>query len=150
MKVLKTSLTLLLGLLLMLPAYTGALAGETQQQLTSESVIETIKKRGKLMVGMSTFVPWAMRNKQGDLIGFEIDVAKKVAEDMGVDIEFDASTNVLAIPLPADSTGDEYYDLFTGIPNNAGSGVTGDIDFTTVGHSNGDAYSIILVLNKNY
>ena len=69
---------------------------------------------------------------------------------MGVDIEFDASTNVLAIPLPADSTGDEYYDLFTGIPNNAGSGVTGDIDFTTVGHSNGDAYSIILVLTKNY
>tara|TARA_R100000388_G_scaffold24051_1_gene18315 strand:- start:249 stop:650 length:402 start_codon:yes stop_codon:yes gene_type:complete len=69
---------------------------------------------------------------------------------MGVDIEFDATTNVLAIPLPADSTGDEYYDLFTGIPNNAGSGVTGDIDFTTVGHSNGDAYSIILVLNKNF
>ena len=69
---------------------------------------------------------------------------------MGVDIEFDATTNVLAICLPADSTGDEYYDLFTGIPNNAGSGVTGDIDFTTVGHSNGDAYSIILVVTKNY
>ena len=69
---------------------------------------------------------------------------------MRVNIEFDASTNVLAIPLPADSTGDEYYDLFTGIPNNAGSGVTGDIDFTTVGHSDGDAYSIILVLNKIY
>ena len=39
---------------------------------------------------------------------------------------------------------------FGGIPNNAGSGVTGDIDSTTVGHSSGDAYSIILVLNKNY
>jgi hypothetical protein len=69
---------------------------------------------------------------------------------MGVNIEFDASTNVLLTGLPADSTGDEYYDLFTGIPNNAGSGVTGDIDFTTVGHSSGDTYSIILVLNKNY
>ena len=69
---------------------------------------------------------------------------------MRVNIEFDATTNVLAMPLPADSTGDEYYDLFSGIPNNAGSGVTGDIDFTTVGHSSGDAYSIILVLNKNY
>ena len=69
---------------------------------------------------------------------------------MRVNIEFDASTNVLAIPLPADSTGDEYYDLFPGIPNNAGSGKTGDIDFTTVGHSDGDAYSIILVLNKIY
>ena len=29
---------------------------------------------------------------------------------MSVKIEFDASTNVLAIGLPADSTGDEYYD----------------------------------------
>jgi len=69
---------------------------------------------------------------------------------MGVNLEFDASTNVLLTGLPADSTGDEYYDLFTGIPNNAGSGVTGDIDFTTIGHSSGDTYSIILVLNKNY
>ena len=70
---------------------------------------------------------------------------------MSVKLDFDATSNVLAIGLPADSTGDEYYDdRFTGIPNNAGSGVTGDIDFTTVGHSSGDAYSIILVLNKNY
>ena len=69
---------------------------------------------------------------------------------MSVKLEFDATSNVLLIHLPADSTGDEYYDLFTGIPNNAGSGVTGDIVLTTVGHSNGDAYSIILVLTKNY
>ena len=70
---------------------------------------------------------------------------------MGVNIEFDASTNVLITGLPADSTGDEYYsDVFTGIPNNAGSGVTGDIDFTTVGHSSGNTYSIILELVKEY
>ena len=69
---------------------------------------------------------------------------------MSVKLEFDATSNVLLVHLPADSTGDEYYDLFTGIPNNAGSGVTGDIDLTTVGHSSGDAYMIILVLNKNY
>ena len=69
---------------------------------------------------------------------------------MGVNLEFDATSNVLLTGLPSDSTGDEYYDSFTGIPNNAGSGVTGDIDFTTVGHSSGDTYSIILVLNKNY
>ena len=69
---------------------------------------------------------------------------------MGVNLEFDATSNVLLTGLPSDSTGDEYYDLFTGIPNNAGIGVTGDIDFTTVGHSSGDTYSIILVLNKNY
>ena len=65
-----------------------ATAGDLQQQLTSESVIESITKRGKMKVGMSTFVPWAMRDKKGELIGFEIDVAKKVAADLGVEIEF--------------------------------------------------------------
>ena len=69
---------------------------------------------------------------------------------MGVDIEFDASTNVLAICLPADSTGDEEYDTFGGIPNNAGSGKTGDILFTTKGHSSGDTYSITLEMVKVY
>ena len=67
---------------------TGAVAQSAQQQLSSESVIETIKKRGALKVGMSTFVPWAMRDKNGELVGFEIDVAKKVAADMDVDVEF--------------------------------------------------------------
>ena len=67
---------------------TGAVAQSAQQQLSSESVIETIKKRGALKVGMSTFVPWAMRDKNGELVGFEIDVAKKVAADMEVEIEF--------------------------------------------------------------
>ena len=69
-----------------------ATAGDLQQQLTSESVIETITKRGKMKVGMSTFVPWAMRDKQGELIGFEIDVAKKVAADLGVDASSRLST----------------------------------------------------------
>ena len=65
----------------------GAAAQSSQQQLASESVIETIKKRGALRVGMSTFIPWAMRDRKGELVGFEIDVAKKVAEDMGVELE---------------------------------------------------------------
>ncbi len=69
-------------------ALATANAGELQKQLTSESVIQTITKRGKIKVGMSTFVPWAMRNKAGDLIGFEIDVATQLAEDLGVEIEF--------------------------------------------------------------
>ncbi len=66
----------------------NAMAQSAQQSLSSESVIETIKKRGVMRVGMSTFVPWAMRNKSGNLIGFEIDVATKVAKDFGVEVEF--------------------------------------------------------------
>ncbi|MGI9500895.1 MAG: transporter substrate-binding domain-containing protein, partial [Geminicoccaceae bacterium] len=65
-----------------------ATAQEAQQALSSESVIESIKRSGVLKVGMSTFVPWAMRNTEGGLIGFEIDVASELAKDMGVEIEF--------------------------------------------------------------
>ena len=64
------------------------LAGKLQEQLTAESTIETVLKRGVLRVGMSTFVPWAMKDKTGKLIGFEIDVATRVAKDMGVKVEF--------------------------------------------------------------
>ncbi len=63
-------------------------AQETQNALSSESVIEIIKKRGALKVGLSLFVPWSMRSKEGELIGFELDVARKLANDMGVEAEF--------------------------------------------------------------
>ena len=63
-------------------------AGKTQQQLVKESVLEQVLRRGAWRVGMSTFVPWAMRDKKGGLIGFEIDVATRLASDMGVKVEF--------------------------------------------------------------
>ena len=69
---------------------------------------------------------------------------------MSVKIEFDATTNVLAIGLSEDSNGYHDYSDFSGIPNNAGSGKTGDLAFTTVGHSSGDTYMIILELIKAY
>ena len=65
-----------------------ALAQNTRAALSSESVIETIKKRGVIKIGLSLFVPWSMRDKNGDLIGFELDVGRQLAEDMGVDVEF--------------------------------------------------------------
>ena len=58
-----------------------------RSQTVPDSALETIKKRGTMMVGMATFVPWAMRDTQGNLIGFEIDVANKLAADMGVKLE---------------------------------------------------------------
>ncbi|MFB2871819.1 transporter substrate-binding domain-containing protein [Aeromonas jandaei] len=47
-----------------------------------------IEQSGTLRVGMSTFAPWAMRDKQGALIGFEIDVARRLATDLGWQVEF--------------------------------------------------------------
>ncbi len=65
-----------------------AFAGKIQQELVKESALEQVLKRGALRVGMSTFVPWAMRDKTGKLIGFEIDVATRLASDMRVKVEF--------------------------------------------------------------
>ena len=65
-----------------------AWAGNVQQELIDLSTVEQVIKRGILKVGMSTFVPWAMKDKTGKLIGFEIDVASQLAEDMGVKVEF--------------------------------------------------------------
>jgi polar amino acid transport system substrate-binding protein len=66
----------------------AAQSGEIQRKLIEESTIEQVAKRGVLRVGMSTFVPWAMTDKTGQLIGFEIDVATRLAKDMGVKVEF--------------------------------------------------------------
>jgi polar amino acid transport system substrate-binding protein len=65
-----------------------AKAENVQQELIEQSTVEQVIKRGILKVGMSTFVPWAMKDKTGKLIGFEIDVATQLAEDMGVKVEF--------------------------------------------------------------
>lgn len=69
---------------------------------------------------------------------------------MSVKIEFDASTNVLIAHLPENYSDVLDFSDFSGIPNNAGSGKTGDIVFTTVGHASGDAYSIVMTVIKNY
>jgi polar amino acid transport system substrate-binding protein len=63
----------------------GALTGAAQAQ--QQNLIEAIKKRGKMQVAFGTFLPWAVRDKQGGWIGFEIDVSTKLAKDMGVEIE---------------------------------------------------------------
>jgi len=69
---------------------------------------------------------------------------------MGVKIFFDADTDVLAWQLNADWTDTLDFSDFTGIPNNSGTGKTGDIAFTTVGHSSGDVYNIVIQVSKSY
>ena len=77
-----------IGFIAVLCLAVGASADDVQKQLRENSTIEKVIRSGKLRVGMSTFVPWAMQSKTGEWIGFEIDVAKKLADDMGVKVEF--------------------------------------------------------------
>ena len=69
---------------------------------------------------------------------------------MSVQLFFDATTNVLLMELAESSNGHMEFKEFGGIPNNAGSGKTGDVLFTTKGHSSGATYSIVLEMVKVY
>lgn len=73
---------LLLCLLCMFAA-NPAMAAET----TSPGVIQEAVRRGVLRVGLSSFVPWAMQDKHGGYVGFEVDVASRLARDMGLRLE---------------------------------------------------------------
>jgi polar amino acid transport system substrate-binding protein len=66
----------------------SGMADSARKELIENSLLEQIQKKGVIRVGMSTFVPWAMKDKEGNFIGFEVDVANRLANDMGVKIEF--------------------------------------------------------------
>jgi len=50
--------------------------------------LQKVLEKGTLRVGVSLFTPWTLKNKDGQLVGFEIDVAKQLAKDLGVQPEF--------------------------------------------------------------
>jgi len=56
-------------------------------QLVRAEVMAEIEERGVLRVGTSLNLPWAMRDAHGDLFGFDIDNASKLASDLGVALE---------------------------------------------------------------
>ncbi len=88
MKLLRKSLLVFSLVTLVLVAAQPVSAGDLQKQLIAESTIDQVIRRGVLRVGMDTFLPWAMKDKKGQLVGFEIDVARRLAADMGVKVEF--------------------------------------------------------------
>jgi polar amino acid transport system substrate-binding protein len=79
---------ILLLLTVIILAATSAFSATVRRDLAKESGLEQVLSKNRLRVGFSTFVPWAMKNKKGEFVGFEIDVARKLATDMGVEIEF--------------------------------------------------------------
>ena len=50
--------------------------------------LDKILEKGTLRVGVTLFTPWTMQPKSAPLSGYEVDVANKLAYDMGVKAEF--------------------------------------------------------------
>jgi len=63
------------------------------QPAPAGKVFDAIRKRGTLLVGTAWNIPWAMRDPQGEWLGFEIDIARQLAADLGVEM------NIVRMPF---------------------------------------------------
>ena len=76
MKQVKLLIACLLALCVVLP---GVAVADT---------LDDILERGTLRVGMEPgYMPFEMTNKKGEIIGFDVDMAKRIAKAMGVELE---------------------------------------------------------------
>ena len=75
---------------------------------------------------------------------------------MRVALEWNATSNVVAAVLGTslgvgtNVSGHMDFRSFGGLKNNAGSGIDGNIDLTTHGHTAHDHYTVVLQLRKSY
>lgn len=59
------------------------------KQANTVDTWSTIQKRGRVIIGLDdTFVPMGFRQKDGNLVGFDIDLAKDVFKQYGIKVDF--------------------------------------------------------------
>jgi polar amino acid transport system substrate-binding protein len=64
--------------------FMGIIQSACAPETASHSKFNQIMGKGVLRVGISPFTPWVFKDKKGEWVGFEIDVANKLSKDMGV------------------------------------------------------------------
>ena len=83
-------------------------------------------------------------------VAVQIDKVYAMTHGMEVRLYWAATSPQLIMTIPQNVMNTQSYDEFGGIDNNAGTGKTGNITFTTADASAGDMYTIILVMRKLY
>ena len=96
MATMSRTVKVLLALLAMVLAVTGCTSdegagSEAGSSGAGTSQLDEVKERGTLRVAvLADFPPWSVQNASGDFEGYEVDVAKALAEAMGVKLELEA------------------------------------------------------------
>lgn len=68
---------------------TAAGTSDESKAVSADSDLEYVKSKGKLVVGITEFEPMDYKDKDsGEWIGFDADLAKAFAKELGVDVEF--------------------------------------------------------------
>lgn len=80
----------LLATVLMLASLLSACAKDPKQETKSDS-FDKIKERGYIVIGLDdTFAPMGFRDENGDLKGFDVELAKEFAEMNDLEVKFQA------------------------------------------------------------
>ena len=70
------------------PAATQAPAAEAPADAAADSDLAYVQGKGTLIVGITDFAPMDYKDDAGEWIGFDADMAKLVAEKLGVEVQF--------------------------------------------------------------
>ncbi|MBL1191643.1 transporter substrate-binding domain-containing protein [Streptococcus suis] len=106
---------LVFGLILLVFAKQPVAQTETPASITNSDQVQAIIDRGVLRVGVKQDVPnFGYKNPDtGEFEGMEIDIARKIADELGVDIEFTPVTAQTRGPLLDNSQVDMVIATFT-------------------------------------
>ena len=81
------SMLLCAGLVATMLAGCGSKAG-SDGDTAETSDMDYVKEKGTLVVGITNFEPMDYKDESGEWIGFDADLAKAFAEELGVEVEF--------------------------------------------------------------
>lgn len=71
--------------LLVLVIFTASCASEVDEV----DLLESVKNKGNVVVAMEgTWAPWTYHDEKGDLVGFDVEVAKEIGKILGVEVLF--------------------------------------------------------------
>jgi len=101
---------------------------------------------GVVKIDVSALAPF-----QGEpCTGVSIQRVDAMTAGMGLNLLWDATTDVVALTFGEADFISLDFSRFGGITNNAGTGKTGDLLFTTVGAASGDRYTVVIEVLKSY
>lgn len=84
MKTFRKVLCVALVLLMVVACFTGC--GKNKKEKKSD--LEYVKDKGVLVVGITDFAPMDYQDEDGNWIGFDADLAKAFAKELGVEVQF--------------------------------------------------------------
>lgn len=83
-----TAFTLSLVMVFSLAACGSSSTSNNKAASSDQTDMEYVKEKGTLVVGITEFEPMDYKDASGEWIGFDADMAKAFAENLGVDVEF--------------------------------------------------------------